>query len=96
MNIFAFRFLFAETNVRDFRVGVSAPRHDRPIDFLPEKLKWHQDVSNDDARSVVGSVGELETVGNIACGVDVRLRSLEILIHFHTICGALHAGCFEI
>ena len=67
------RFLFAQPDVGDFRLGVSAPRHDGPIHFLPQKLEWHQDVSNNDPRSEIGRMREFEAVGDISRCIDMRL-----------------------
>src|SRR4030095_15434423 len=43
-DIFLFRLLFAETDVRDLWISVSAPGHDRIIHFLPQQLEGNADV----------------------------------------------------
>ena len=82
--------------MRHFGIGVSAPGYDRPIDFLPKKLKWHQDISNYHARGVIGGVRELESVRDVACRVNVRLRGLEIIIHLYSVRSVFHTRRFEI
>ena len=45
----------------------------------------HQDVAHDDARVVVGHVRELGAARDVAGGVDVRLRRLQVSVHRHAL-----------
>ena len=86
---------FVHPDRGNFRVGVCAPRHDGIIDFLPQKLKRHEDVSHHHAGVRIRHVGEEKRAGDVACGVNVRLRRLQIFIHLHAARAARDANFLE-
>ena len=45
INISLLRLFFAETDMRDFWIDIRAPRHDRVIHFLSEKLEGREKCS---------------------------------------------------
>ena len=69
---------FVEANVRDFRVGVSAPGHREGAGFLAAK---EQSVLNHDAGGKIGSMGEFQGHANIAGSVNARIAGLEAIVH---------------
>src|SRR5690242_17465575 len=76
IDIFLFRFLFAQSDMRDFWIDIRAPRHDRIIHFLPQKLEWNKNVPHNHARLRIGHMCEQEWPDDIAYGVNIRLRGL--------------------
>src|SRR5207248_9063900 len=76
IDIFLFRFLFGQSDMRDFWIDIRAPRHDRIIHFLPQKLEWNKNVSHNYARLRIGHVCKQEWPDYIAYTVNMPLRRL--------------------
>src|SRR5438034_7355107 len=76
IDIFLFRFLFGQSDMRDFWIDIGAPRHDRIIHFLPQKLEWNKNVSHNYARLRIGHVCKQEWPDYIAYTVNMPLRRL--------------------
>ena len=82
--------------MRDFRVTVGAPWHDRVVHFLSQKLEAHENVPHDHARLRMGHVREQEWPNDIAHGVNVPLRCLQIVGDAHTPLVDVNARRFQI
>src|SRR5438874_4038661 len=84
IDIFLFRFLFGQSDMRDFWIDIRAPRHDRIIYLLPQKLEWNKNVSHNYARLRIGPVCKQEWPDYIAYTVNMPLRRLSIIVNAQT------------
>src|ERR1043166_3061913 len=76
------RFVFVKADVRNFRLGVSAPRHrERAQFFSAEKER----VLDDDARRKIRRVCELPIHANIARGEDAWIGRAQVFVHAHAV-----------
>src|SRR3989441_894821 len=69
---------FIETDVSDFRVGVSAPGHRESTCLLAAK---EQGILNYDPGGKIGGMGEFPGQANIAGTINVRIAGLEAIVH---------------
>src|SRR5438132_3109681 len=69
---------FIETDVSDFRVGVSAPGHRESTCLLAAK---EQRILNYDPGGKIGGMGEFPGHANIAGTVNVRIAGLETIVY---------------
>src|SRR5882724_6598521 len=69
---------FMETDVSNFRVGVSAPGHRESTCLLAAK---EQGILNYEPGGKIGGMGEFPGQANIAGTINVRIAGLEAIVH---------------
>src|SRR6266487_6249071 len=82
--------------MRNFGIGISAPGHNRIIHFLPQKLEGYQNVPHNHTPLRIGHVREQEWPNDIAYGVYVPLRCLQVIVDANTPLGGVNSRRFEI
>ena len=87
---------FVKTDPRHLRIEIGAPRDRRVVGLRSHEGERNEHIARDNPRLVVGHVREAIGPGDVARGIDVRLRRLKALIDNDTLLIEANAYGFEL